>query len=392
VGASLSLALAEQPIKILLLDAKPLLLTANPQHDIRTVALSHSSRAILKSLNVWQHLSEFSTPIKQIHVSNKGHFGFTRLHADDHGVDIMGAVVPMQRIQIAINKSLSDQANLTILSSATVKNYDALSKQILIETENQELMFTADLIIAADGAQSKMRELLNFEVITKNYQQDAIVATIDFTKKNSDYVAYERFVDDHLLALLPTSQQSSSLIFTTENRKTNQLMALSDAEFLNVLQSEFGYRLGRLYGITQRFSFPLQLIYSEQQYQENVLLLGNAAHTLHPIAGQGFNLGLRDTACLAQVLADAIKQQQPINDCELLQRYVNWRAKDQERCIRFTHNTVNLFSQPWSALSVARNLGLIAIDILPGFKRRFANRAMGYYGRAAKLTTGNPIS
>ncbi|MDH5326879.1 MAG: FAD-dependent monooxygenase, partial [Gammaproteobacteria bacterium] len=246
------------------------------------------------------------------------------------------------------------------------------------------------LLVAADGGQSSVRTLCNIEVKQREYHQSAVIANISCSHPQA-HTAYERFTPQGPLALLPMGVERYSLVWTHNQRDVEAVMALPDTDFLQQLQQAFGNRLGQLIKTGKREAYPLRLTQACEQIRPRIALIGNAAHTLHPIAGQGFNLGLRDVATLAQVIVDARHNDQDIGSLETLKQYAQWRQKDQNHIITLTDTLVRLFSNRFKPLSLARNLGLIGMDLLPPLKRQFSKHTMGVAGRLPRLARGLPL-
>lgn len=390
VGGCLAKALSTLPIRIALIESVPPLIRTQPDYDARTLALSHTSRTILQTLKLWQDIEPHATPIKNIHASSRGHFGATRISSKELNVDSLGAVVEMQYLLSTLNNAIASQPNLAHYCPAKLTSL-AQTEQLTTLTLDNNQTITTKLLIAADGSNSKIRSLLNIPTTTKDYHQHAIVANVSLKAPNVSHTAYERFTHDNLMALLPLSQDRCALILAINSDQTDSLLNYSTNEFLHYLQTQFGYRLGRFTNIGKRTAFPLKMTSAQQQSKNNCILLGNAAHTLHPIAGQGFNLGLRDASALAQVIADAVQQKLALNTKEILHNYLSWRSPDQKRTTRFTDNIISLFTLDLLPLNLARNSGLITLDITPQLKRLFARHAMGYYGRMSQLAVGNEL-
>lgn len=367
-GATLMLALQRLGYNSLLVDAHPLEHKANPAFDARSLALSPASQRILDMLGVWQHLQANATPIDMIHVSDQYHFGASRLYAQAETP--LGYVVEMQYINHALHCLLNPHH---ILAPATVQALDVDKKIATISTANGALKVTARLIVAADGTHSAIRGFCGLPSETKLYRQQGIVANIGLSQAHHGR-AYERFTAHGPLALLPMQDNRMSLVWAVPPPEAERLMALSADDFLRQLQQAFGYRLGRFTKIGKRFAYPLQQVLMPQQIKDSIVFVGNAAHTLHPVAGQGFNLGLRDVATLAQCIA-----QQGLTH-EMLEYYMQLRMHDQHIITRFTDGLINLFTSRLPGLGFARGLGLIALDNIPALKKLLARYACGFGG------------
>jgi len=241
--------------------------------------------------------------------------------------------------------------------------------------------------VAADGANSAIREQLGIQTQERDYRQTAVIANVS-TDKPHNHIAYERFTDSGPLALLPMTEQRCALVWTVAADQSESLLALDDATFLQRLQQHFGYRLGRFTRVGVRHAFPLQLLQAKESVRARLALAGNAMHTLHPIAGQGFNLGLRDVAALVDVILDARRDGRDIGALNILQRYAQWRQADQRRVALFTDSMVRLFGQSLPPVVGLRDAGMLALDLCPPAKRWFGRMTMGRAGRLPRLARG----
>ncbi len=396
VGASLAIALRDQPLRIAMIEVVPFRTASQPSYDDRAIALSQGSRRIFDAMGQWDTLAPAATPIERIHVSDRCHFGITRLDAREEGVEALGYVITGRALGQGLVASVSELDNLDLISPATLCELKLGEDHAtaVIERDGQRESVTAALVIAADGGDSSVRRLLDIAVTEKDYQQTAIIANITPQRPHQN-VAYERFTAQGPLALLPLNtqggEQRCSLVWAHGPEQTEYLLALDDNGFLRELQDAFGWRLGRLLKVGQRASYPLRLIQAREQIRPRLALIGNAAHTLHPIAGQGFNLGLCDVAALAQVLNEAREASRDMGALTILEDYVRWRESDHRKIIGFTNALVHTFSNRFPPLSLARNLGLLAIDILPPLKHGLARNAMGIGGRLPRLARGLPL-
>lgn len=368
IGATLKLALRSLGFSCLLVERHPFADKTNPNFDARSLALSPASIRILSMLNIWDLVREYATPINLIHVSDQHRFGVARLHAEANNP--LGCVVEMQYINSALHKVLDKEH---ILAPATLTHLDSTTRRATVQTAIGECFIKARLIVAADGAESTVRALCNLPVQVKPYNQQAIVANIGLTKSHN-FQAFERFTQDGPLALLPMQDNKMSLVWAMAPAKAKGLIELNDKEFLQALQKAFGYRLGRLTKVGQRFSYPLQQLVMPQQIKGPVVFVGNAAHTLHPVAGQGFNLGLRDVAALAQCISHYGLEDR------MLEHYMSTRHADQKNIIGFTNGLINLFTSRIPGVGLARDMGLILLDNSAFLKKCLSRYAQGYSG------------
>ena len=392
VGASLACALKGQALNIALVESVPLESNHQPSYDDRAIALSYGSARVFQSIGVWPGLSAQATAIEHIHVSDQGHFGATRMHATDEKVPALGYVASARDIGNALHEKLQQLDNLSLYCPATLEQLDIKTDvaQLTVKQGEQTLTLPARLVVAADGGQSQVRKLLGIQSQVKDYGQTAIVANISSSEHHNN-VAYERFTPHGPLALLPLGEKQCSLVWTRHPDKVAELMELPEQAFLAQLQQDFGYRLGRLTKVGRRHAFPLRLLHTQQQVQPRMALIGNAAHTLHPIAGQGFNLGLRDVATLAQIVVEAKAQGKDPGKLGVLQQYYQWRSTDQQQIIGITDTLVNLFSNDNTLMALARNLGLVGMDLIPTLKSLLAKYTMGLANKQTRLARGLPL-
>ncbi|KTC80982.1 2-octaprenyl-6-methoxyphenyl hydroxylase [Legionella cherrii] len=367
-GATLMLALQGLGYSTLLVEAKPFSDKISPDFDARSLALSPASRRILRMLGVWDLLKEHVTAIEMIHVSDQHHFGTSRLQGE---VDSpLGYVAEMQHINQALHQLLPHDQ---LIAPASLQTLDYENHSATVLTDSGEIKIKAGLIVAADGAHSEARRFCSLPSKTKLYSQHAIVANVGLQKPHQ-HRAYERFTSYGPLALLPMQENRMSLVWAVPPKEAERLLSLSEGNFLQELQGAFGYRLGRFAKVGKRFSFPLQQVLMPIQTKWPVVFVGNAAHTLHPVAGQGFNLGLRDVAMLAQCIAE-----RGLN-AEMLQHYVQLRSHDQKAITHLTDGLIQVFTSRLPGLGIVRGLGLIALDNIPALKNLLARYARGFGG------------
>ncbi|OGT45006.1 MAG: hypothetical protein A3E83_05840 [Gammaproteobacteria bacterium RIFCSPHIGHO2_12_FULL_41_20] len=396
VGSSLACAiLAKNPqLQLALVDAN------SEQHaDPRLLALHLGSCQLLMHLGLWENLSAHACPIHQVHVSTQGRFGAVRLSHTDIEKTMLGHVIPAQVINAAFNARLSSMANLTLLHPARLKKLHQEEHGVWVEVEevkeDSQIPATlaslkgkesswkgfSSIVIAADGSYSTVREQLGIKTEVIDYQQSAIV-TITELKRPHQYIAYERFTDAGTIAMLPLTAQRCATIWSATNAHTATLMAMQDTEFLHTLQQQFGYRLGRFIAIQKRHVFPLQQIRAMQSGYQSVLLLGNAAHTLHPVAAQGLNLALYEVACLA----DALTKNTDLYNLRTCLQQTAEQAQQQLTTSRNLSNYLARYIDKNSLLtSTLRQLGMLGLDLMPNIKRQFIQRVTGQWGKVPSL-------
>ena len=390
VGATLGVALAPLNLRVAIIEAIPHNAAAQPSFDERTTALSNGSRRILETMGVWPALSALATPIRKIHVSEQGRFGFARIDAAEQGLSAMGYVVANRDLGSALWPRLSKSAGIEVYCPAEVSQVTAHDESVTVEIAQQGIKSTIDakLIVAADGAQSAVRGAFGVDAQVRDYAQTAIITTV-LPQRFHDNVAYERFTPSGPMALLPLDGGRCTLVLTLTQEAAQSVMAWSDQEFLAEVQRRFGFRLGRLLKVGRRVPYPLSLTRAMRTSSGRCVIIGNAAQGLHPVAGMGFNLGLRDVASLAELIAEraALEDADP-GSPGLLAEYDAWRASDRGAVIAFTDGLVRMFSNPLAAVRRLRNLGLLAFDLLPPAKAALSRLSTGGSGRVPKLARG----
>ena len=374
VGAALACALRNTSLRIALIDAT----SATPSNDPRLIALNDSSCSLLKNLDVWPQLANHSETIAEVHASFRGQFGSTRILAKEIGLASLGSVVPAKYINAALYDTLTQIKNVEIIRPAILKNFLQLDTHVSVDIEIHSEVKTLEtkILIGADGTQSTVRKLLEIPTEFFDYHQSAIVTETTLQRSHHN-IAYERFHDTGAIAMLPLSENLTATIWSDSNANVAQLMQLDDADFLNHLQKIFGYRLGKLKSIGKRYTYPLQMTRAKQQIKQRVILIGNAAHTLHPIAAQGLNLALHEVA----VIAENFAQQKSENLS--LQNLLN--NTQEQASVRLSHYLPKLFTSDFFIVKLSRQLGMIGLDICSIAKRRFAKHALGRAGHIPTL-------
>ncbi len=387
IGASLACALANQPLRVAVIEAVSFRSSSQPSYDDRSIALAYGARKIFEGMGLWQQVKEIATPIKKIHISDRGHFGATRMDAAREGYPALGYVVENRDLGQLFAKQLSSFSNIELICPAQLKSFtiNANNAEVVIERDGEIVTLTTKLIVGADGGHSMVRQLAGIRHTSDDYQQNAVIANVT-PGKDHQHIAYERFTDSGPLALLPMSDGRCSLVWTVDRDKVDEVMAWRDETFLTRLQQRFGMRLGPLQKVGRRSAYPLALVRADEHIRPRLALIGNAAHVLHPIAGQGFNLGMRDVAALAQVIVES--KDNDIGALSVLNQYGQWRKRDQDCIAGLTDGLVRIFSNQITPLVIARNSGLLAMDIIPPVKRVLMRQTMGLAGKLPKLARG----
>lgn len=384
VGAGFAVALKNAGLQIALIDAK-----LPSSNDPRLFALSNGSCTFLENLGLWPKLASYAAPMHQVHVSHRGRFGAVRLNREDVRLPSLGHVVPARYIEAALNEELLTLPQFTLYRPAKLKSLTQSndSVQLSLETAEGEKELSSKIVIGADGTESTVRALVNIPVKTFDYEQSALVTRTQLARPH-EYVAYERFVDHGAIAMLPLFDGERASIWTADHAFINKLKAMSETEFLQTLQHQFGYRLGRLTKISERHVFPLRMVRAEKPYAGNVFLLGNSAHTLHPIAAQGFNLALYEVAALVDGILQKTKQNQAISAHDLKQIY-DQTQKQQAMSIGVSHRLSNIFSKQSALIGTVMQLGMIGFELVPSIKKKFIAEIMGRSGRVPSLLLSN---
>ncbi len=390
-GASLALAAAQQGLRVALVEALARPTTQQSGYDERSITLSYGSARIFAGLGLESHLARDAVPIQRIHISERGRFGVTRLDSREEQVAALGYVINARRLGGVLHAALDALPKVTWLCPARLTALAADADQVhaTIDSQGTSQVIRAQLVIGADGADSTLRKLLGIGVTQHDYQQTAIVTQLASTRPHQ-HTAYERFTAAGAIALLPIAAERLGLVWMQARDAARAALALPDAEFLAQLQHQFGARLGQFHSLAARRAYPLYLSCAQQQTLARSVLIGNAAHALHPIGGQGFNLGLRDIATLAQLLADAHRAGSDLGSSMLLDQYVRLRKSDQQRVVRFTDTLVRVFESS-APVAAVRPLGFLAATLCPPLKHSIAKSAMGLAGRLPRLARGLPL-
>jgi 2-octaprenyl-6-methoxyphenol hydroxylase len=409
VGASLAVGLAGTGVSTLLVEGTAPGSKTQPSFDDRTTALGNASRRIFQSLGVWDRLAPEAAAITTIHVSDAGRFGFARLVASDQGIDAFGYVIPNRVIGAALWEKLQDAPGVLLRVPARPDQVEIGADAVTFRVGEESV--SARLVVAADGAHSVVRAAAGIETDVEDYDQIAIVANVAADRPH-DGTAYERFTQSGPLAVLPLRDGSYGVVWTCTPARAAEVLSFDNNTYLRELQERFGWRAGRFVRAGVRASYPLKLTRATTTVGARTVLIGNAAQALHPVAGQGFNLGLRDAAMLAEVIvgafgssAGAMDKDTPdvapnmvrgnladhgidVGSPELLRQFAAWRETDRRGVVGFTDGLVKMFASTRPGVGVLRNLGLLLFDLAPPAKSALARVSAGFGGPTPRLARG----
>jgi len=387
VGASCALALAGSGRSVVLIEGVAQDSAAQPSFDERTTALGNASRRIFEGLGVWERMQPQAAAIRAIHVSEAGRFGFARLNAAAQGIEAFGYVVANRVIGEALWSALAHAALVSVRVPARPQTVEIAPDAVTLTIEDAvgaRERLQARLVVAADGAHSLVRAAAGIEAEVEDYGQIALVVNARADRPH-DGTAFERFTSAGPLAVLPLWDGSFTVVWTVAPEQAAHLLAVDDAAFLEELQSSFGWRAGCFVRVGRRASYALKLTRAAASVALRTALIGNAAQALHPVAGQGFNLGLRDAAALAELIAAGGADP---GAAALLGEFAAWRASDRRGVIRFTDGLIKLFGDGRASVAVLRNLGLLLFDLVPPAKRALARVSAGFGGPTPRLARG----
>ena len=377
-GAGLACALAFEPAAIALVEQKQAPDDSGQGEDARGIALSLSSRKLLDQIGLWSKLEPSVCPVERIHVSTRGRFGCVRMSAEMLGVDALGFAARAHELGRTLSAQMAGHANIDTFCPATAVGIDRdpHSVSVRIRQAGEDSILKCKLLVIADGAFSNTRELAGIKTRIHDYRQAAIVSNVSISRDHRN-TAYERFTPGGLVALLPLQGRRCVSVMVTPADKADSYLQFDDETYLNLLQQAFGKRLGSLSGAGARKSYPLFLLRPEQQTHDRIVLLGNAAHTIHPNGAQGFNLVLRDVAQLADQLGATLREGGDVGAAEVLAAYSSARQADQRQVIRFTDLLQRAFNDSNPLKAALRTGAMLILDTLPPLKKEFIRQATG---------------
>jgi 2-octaprenyl-6-methoxyphenol hydroxylase len=374
-----------RPLSIAIVEASPILKNHNLTFDDRVLALSHGSADYLEKVGAWQGLINHVQAIETIHISDREHYGKARVYAKEYDVSALGYVVEMALIGKSLLTALASKntalKNVTWFAPDSISsiNWQQESVQVVLSSG---LSLSASLLLGCDGANSACRKMANIKMTETCYGQSALITNVATVNVHNN-IAYERFTETGPIAMLPLcsineGENRCSLVWTMTPELADEMLLLNDDEFKRALESNFGSWLGGITEVGKRNVYPLKLVQAQEQVYHRTVLIGNATHTIHPIAGQGFNLGLRDVQQLTNMLKMALQDQQDIGLFSLLSIYAQQREKDHQQVISLTDSLVTLFSSPLEPMVVGRNVGLKVLNYFAPIKNALVKKTMGY--------------
>lgn len=378
-GATLALAiehLSQGALRVAVVEPFKAQSDQHPGFDSRSIALSYGTVNLLRHLELWSAIEPFSTPIEHIHVSDRSHAGMTDITKHDVGVEALGYVVELADVGRVYQELLTHSTAIDLYCPDSAKHITRTQENVTIELASGELLNTK-LLVAADGAVSQCCQQIGLELSEHDFDQVAVIANI-VTQELHQGRAFERFTENGPVALLPMSDNRMSLVWCLRPDEAQIVMELSESEFLERLQQDFGWRLGAMQKVGLRASYPLLLRHRKQNISHRFAIVGNAAQTLHPIAGQGFNLGIRDVVTLAEEL---VKQGEDVGRYQGLIRFSQRREADRNETIWLTSSLVHVFSNDLLAMRIGRNTALAAMDNLSIFKQPLLRHTLGLVKR-----------
>ena len=388
VGASFAVTVSEtlkdSSLKILVVEAAvPLSIDqSGSSFDSRSTALSFGSKQILSESSIWLEIGEKAEPIREIIVSDKGRFGTTRISSKEQNLEALGFVVENKDLVLTLNNRLSASHLIDYLTQAKITSVTPRASGVSFEISSDESSWSVSsaLLVLADGGRSSVCENLGIVRSHQDYNQHAIVTNVAFEKAHAGK-AFERFTDTGPLAVLPLrkfkDENRCSVVWSVNSYESDHILGLNQEAMQKTLQDSFGHRLGKIVKVGKLDCFPLRLSVAREQVRPGIALLGNVAHTLHPVAGQGMNLALRDMEALVRSIGEGLQEGSNCGEMRVLQRYLEKQIDDHYQIITLTDKLVSLFSSNAPTKVMARKFGLLSLELFPSLKKTFAMKAMG---------------
>lgn len=378
VGNSLALALSHSFLRIAVVEAIDYEQRQEHNDDNRAIGLSYTSERILQKLGVWPQLENKAHPIDSIHISVQGRFGVATISAEKQGLPSLGCNIDIQYLQKTLAQRVLAEEVLRLYAPYQLTQCDRIKEQWQLTITNGESQknISARLLVAADGSDSWLRRTVGITAQVWDYEQSAVVSHLSFNKALNNK-AYERFTSSGLMAILPTGDKTATFILSTSHDTAQGLQSVPEEILLQEVQKAWGYRLGRVLTASRPVIYPLRRLHANEVYREGLVLIGNAAQTLHPVAAQGFNLGLRSAMVLAEVLQSAQTMGRDYAETAVLAEYADKQAADRKQIARFTHFLVNRFAIENDFCKYWQPLALGGLEWIPGAKSVLARLGLG---------------
>jgi 2-octaprenyl-6-methoxyphenol hydroxylase len=390
VGMAAAIALSQLKLKIVLIENFEPVDNTHQSYDDRTLVVNQASINFWSNIGVWKELKNDVTPIKSVHVSNKGNFGSCLFSASEFNLDQLASIVESKKLGFCLRDKVVNSDTIDLICPANVTNFQSNGNTINItyQQNNQSHTIESKLMLAADGIRSHIRKTLKLETNVSSYDRTAIVCNVT-PENNHNFQAFERLTSTGPTALLPFVNNRCGLVWSVPNKIANTILAKSDNEFLGLAQKQFGYRLGRFIKVGKRSTYPLYLVEVPKQVKQRVILIGNAAHGMSPVSAQGLNLAVRDLSRLVDVINLAIKKQIDIGSDKVLAQYQSSIEEDQNQTMNYTDDLMNWFKLDYPIINTIRSSSLIFIDKIKPMKEELFKKASGFRGDIPSLLRRN---
>lgn len=392
VGAALACALGDTSLRVCVVETGPEPSAPGSDYDLRVSAVTLGSKAMLQAVGAWDGIAAHRfAPIRGMHVWDQGGSGQVRFDSAELGTPALGYIVENGAIAYSLVEHMCRLANIDYRSSTSWDRLEFGGDRACLHLQDGERLRAA-LVVGADGASSAVRRQAGIDVPGSPFGQKAIVAVVRSHERH-DFIARQRFLATGPLAFLPLDEpHTCSIVWSANNARADELLALDSAAFLAELQEALGDCLGALEQVGERAAFPLTSAHAESYIGERVVLIGDAAHRVHPLAGQGLNLGLADAAVLSEVLVDAVARKQDIGARPTLRRYERWRRGDNALMVAAMEGFHSMFTSSTPTLRAVRNVGLDLVDQLAPVRQRIMQFAAGLAGERPRLMRGLPVT